>query len=174
MNWSLIGGIVGALVINEISELSTSLARGILRLAARLEAGIGPEKDLIYNELRAIMAENVPGKLTQLFWAAGRLMGSVRFGFRRRMSGRDLKVRFIFWLNRLLQEPRDPNDRQLFSLLILSLFTISFVGWGNTLSPILVWFTVGFGLLSLILFLARRAYRVMKNESQIDRASPDR
>ncbi len=84
-------GLVFSLVANEIGDVSPWLARRILRRASRWEAANCTEADLIFAEQLENL-ELVPGRLSKLAWALGRL----RFGLRislARATGRFLDLK---------------------------------------------------------------------------------
>ncbi len=82
MNWGVLWAgittIVVGLVTNELTAIAPSLARKLLRLAARVETDDLAERDLIFGETSSMMDEEIPGKLTKLGWACGRVVAARR------------------------------------------------------------------------------------------------
>lgn len=70
--WAAFSAIALGVVTNELCDISPWLARRILRIAARLEDRDKSNASLVFEELAA-MLEGIPGKLTKLCWAIGRL-----------------------------------------------------------------------------------------------------
>ena len=92
MNWAFVVTTVAAVVVgaitNELCDLAPWLAIRLLRVAARLEAVSREERHLLFEEMSA-MSDEVPGKLTKLLFAIGRLTYASRhMRFRARATTR--------------------------------------------------------------------------------------
>lgn len=74
--------VVLGLVSNEIGDVAPWLARKILRRASRWEADDEAEADLIFAEQLEFL-ESIPGRITKLAWAVGRLGFGLRISLAR-------------------------------------------------------------------------------------------
>lgn len=98
--WGIVAAIGLGVLTNELCDLAPWFARLILRRAASMEAATPEEAILIYDEMVATLDE-VPGKLTKLLFATGRMTLAVRhLRWRPRTWGRPTtlvgSVRFIY------------------------------------------------------------------------------
>jgi hypothetical protein len=103
--WGIVAAIGLGVLTNELCDLAPWLARLLLRRAASLEAKSPEEAMLIYDEMAATLDE-VPGKLTKLLFAAGRMTLAFRhLRWRPRTWGRPSIVvsstRFIYDLTKV-------------------------------------------------------------------------
>jgi hypothetical protein len=80
--WTAAMAVVLGLVSNEIGDVAPWLARKILRRASRWEAEGEAEADLIFGEQLEFL-ESIPGRITKLVWAVGRLRFGLRFSLAR-------------------------------------------------------------------------------------------
>ena len=91
MNWGVVwtagASVLLGLVTNELFAWTPSLARRILRWASTWQADSSEEVELIYAETCEYL-DAMPGRLTRVMWAVGRL----RFGI-----GRFARVRARHW-----------------------------------------------------------------------------
>lgn len=99
--WSSFLAVTLGITTNEVSELSPWLAKKVLRFAVHLEEKREAESQLMQIELNRLLDE-VPGKLTKLVWAIGRLYFSGKLAIRTTLRSKilrlqDLRLAFKLW-----------------------------------------------------------------------------